>query len=84
MTITQKIDRIEYLHLRATGEARAPQFVDDVSALEATNGYRTWEYREAMRLLAEEVEQLAGDDAQIIFNDVLNRIDPAWSVKLAG
>ena len=50
----------------------------------ATNGYRTWEYREAMRLLAEEVEQLAGDDAQIIFNDVLNRIDPAWSVKLAG
>lgn len=84
MTITQKINRLEYLNKCRNGEARAPQFVDDVSALEAANGYRTWEYREAMRLLAEEVEQLAGDDAQLIFNDVLNRIDPAWSAKLAG
>ena len=84
MTITQKIDRLEYLSMCRTGEARAPQFVDDVSALEAANGGRIWEYREAMRLLAEEVEQLAGDDAQLIFNDVLNRINPAWSAKLAG
>ena len=84
MTITQKIDRLEYLNMCLTDEARAPQFVDDVSALEAANGFRTWEYREAMRLLAEEVEQLAGDDAQVIFNDVLSRIDTAWSAKLAG
>lgn len=83
MTITQKIDRLEYLNMCVTGEARAPQFVDDVSALEAANGGRIWEYVEAVRLLAEEVEQLAGDDAQIIFNDVLSRIDPAWSAKLA-
>lgn len=82
MTITQKIDRLEYLNMCRTGEARAPQFVDGVDALEAANGYRAWEYREAMRLLAEEVEQLAGDSAQLIFNDVLTRIDPDWRVKL--
>ena len=83
MTITQKIDRLEYLSMCRTGEARAPQFAEDVSALEFANGGRIWEYVEAVRLLAEEVEQLAGDDAQIIFNDVLSRIDPAWSAKLA-
>lgn len=83
MTITQKINRLEYLNKCRTGEARAPQFAEDVSALESANGGRIWEYVEAVRLLAEEVEQLAGDDAQVIFNDVLNRIDPAWSAKLA-
>ena len=82
MSLAQAIDRLEYLNKCETGEARAPQFVDDVDALEAANGGRVWEYREAMRLLAEEVEQLAGDSAQSIFNDVLTRIDPCWRVKL--
>lgn len=34
--------------------------------------------------LADEVAACHGEDAQLVFNDLLNEIDPAWSAKLAG
>lgn len=61
--------KLDILHLAALAEIEGDHY--DYEAV----------LHRAVQALANEVADVHGDNAQLVFNDLLNDIDPQWRVK---
>lgn len=83
--MTTNLKSHEYYQRAEAGHEARWEFTRAVEELYFNGGEnRSLVLMKAMWELANEVAACHGEDAQLVFNDLLNEIDPAWSAKLAG
>ena len=75
----------EYYQRAKEGHDAWADFTDTVDELYFNGGEnRFLILQKAVWELAKEVAACHGSESKLVFNDLLNEIDPAWSAKLAG
>lgn len=83
--MTTNLKSHEYYQRAEAGHEARWEFTRAVEELYFNGGEnRSLVLMKAMWELANEVAACHGSESQVVFNDLLNEIDPAWSVKLQG
>nr|DAL41093.1 MAG TPA_asm: hypothetical protein [Caudoviricetes sp.] len=82
--MTTNLKSHEYYQRAKAGEEARSEFTDTVYELYFNGGEnRFLILYNAVGELAKEVAACHGSEAKLVFNDLLNEIDPAWSAKVA-
>lgn len=82
--MTTNLKSPEYYQRAQAGHDAYVDFTRTVDELYFNGGpNRFLVLQNAVRELAKEVAACHGSEAQLVFNDLLNEIDPAWSAKVA-
>lgn len=83
--MTTNLKSLEYYQRAKDGHEARWEFTRAVGELYFSGGEnRSLVLMKAVWELANEVAACHGSESQLVFNDILNEVDPAWSVKLAG
>ena len=81
--MTTNLKSHEYYQRAMAGDEARSEFTDTVYELYFNGGeHRFLILQKAVWELAKEVAACHGSESQVVFNDLLNEIDPAWSTKV--
>ena len=82
--MTTNLKSPEYYQRAKDGHGARVDFTRTVDELYFNGGeHRFLVLQNAVRELAKEVAACHGSESQLVFNDLLNEIDPAWAAKVA-
>ena len=83
--MTTNLKSHEYYQRAKAGHDAWADFTDTVDELYFNGGEnRFLILQKAVWELAKEVAACHGSESKLVFSDLLNEIDPAWSAKLQG